>query len=206
MAAVASIKHYAANDYIYAQGKHTTEVYCLIEGRMRISISSPNGQEFAVVDMDAEAWLGEPGLANDLPRVLDGRLVTKAIVLEIPRKVVLAIGDEYPIMYRNLFLHMMNYTRLLYELIAGILFYPLRSRVAGRLLELLDNHGIESEAGTQLDIKLSQSDFARLALGSRQRVNGIFRDWDKRGLVETCDNYLLVKDRDALEGEISLFE
>ena len=60
--------------------------------------------------------------------------------------------------------------------------------------------------GVRIDIKLSQNDFARLAMGSRQRVNGIFRDWDKNGLVETRGEHLLIKDVEALEKELLPFE
>ena len=89
---------------------------------------------------------------------------------------------------------------------AGILFYPLKSRVAGRLLELAREHGETVEDGVQLDLKVSQNDFARLALGSRQRVNKIFREWNSTGLVVTRDDRLLIRDVDELEQEIDLFE
>ena len=57
-----------------------------------------------------------------------------------------------------------------------------------------------------LDIKVSQNDFARLALGSRQRVNKIFRDWTARGIVESRQDHIFIPDLAALEQEIDLFE
>jgi hypothetical protein len=55
-------------------------------------------------------------------------------------------------------------------------------------------------------MKVSQNDFARLAMGSRQRVNRIFRSWDKSGLVVTRDDRLLIRDLALLEEEIEPFE
>jgi len=100
----------------------------------------------------------------------------------------------------------MQTLRNMHQLVGGILFYPLKARVAGRLLYLLEGHGQQTEEGFLLDIKVSQNDFARLALGSRQRVNKIFRDWSMRGLVETRNDFLLVPDPERLTEEISLFE
>jgi len=57
-----------------------------------------------------------------------------------------------------------------------------------------------------LDIKLSQADFARLAVGSRQRVNRIFREWEKSGLVEHRNDLLWIRDMDSLEKEVVPFE
>jgi CRP/FNR family cyclic AMP-dependent transcriptional regulator len=202
LATAAVIKDYPVSSYIYAMGQATTEIYGVVSGRVRVSISGPQGQEFAVVDFEHDAWLGEPGLVGDEARILDARVMVPSQILCMPRKVVLDVGEKYPLMYRNLFHHQMKNTRGLYEIISGILFYPLRVRVAGRLLHLLAEHGQEVEGGTMIDIKLSQNDFARLALGSRQRVNMVFRDWNERGLVETRDDHLLIRDIEALQREL----
>ena len=87
-----------------------------------------------------------------------------------------------------------------------MLFYPLHARVAGRLMALVQEHGQQIEEGILIDIKMSQNDFARLAMGSRQRVNRIFRDWDKRGLVIMQSDRLLIRDIEAFEQELAPFE
>ena len=78
------------------------------------------------------------------------------------------------------------------------------SGVAGRLLQMLNEYGIKQEDALVVDLKLTQNDFARLALGSRQRVNKIFRDWSERGIVETRDDRLAVLNVALLEAEVSL--
>ena len=62
------------------------------------------------------------------------------------------------------------------------------------------------EDGVLIDIRVSQNDFARLSMGSRQRVNRIFREWEKSGLVEHRDDLLWVRDMDTLEKEVVPFE
>jgi CRP-like cAMP-binding protein len=109
-------------------------------------------------------------------------------------------------LYRNLLRHNVEDSRGLYMLLTGMAFYPLRARVAGRLVELSREHGSELEGGVLLGLKLSQNDFARLAMGSRQRVNRIFREWEKSGLVEHRDDLLWVRDMDTLEKEVVPFE
>jgi CRP-like cAMP-binding protein len=206
LAAAAEIKELPVNSFIYAQGKPTHEVCCILSGRARVSISSPNGHEFALVDREEGTWFGEPGLVNDEGRVVEARIIEPSRLLVIPRRVVQEVGDEHPLMYRNLFYYNQELLRALHELLAGILFYPLRSRVAGRLLHLASEHGEQVDGGILLDIKVSQNDFARLALGSRQRVNKVFRDWSARGLVEMRNDHLLIRDIELLEQEIDLFE
>jgi len=169
-------------------------------------MASAMGQEFALIDWEPGAWLGEQALGIDAPNMLEVRVLAPSVLVVIPAQVLLQQGEKWPVLYRNLFRAGWVNTRGLYEILSAMLFYPLKARVAGRVLVLIDDHGHRVDEGVLLDIKLSQNDFARLAMGSRQRVNGIFRDWDKQGLVESRGDYLLIKDIDGLQREMVPFE
>jgi len=206
LADAAMFKQYPANAVLFSLGESNTEVFGVVSGRVRISVASAMGHEFAIVDREEGAWLGEPCLVNDLGRASEARTMTRADILAIPRQAILGAADAWPLLYRNLFRQNVVNHRGLYEILSGVLFYPLRARVAGRVLLLIEEHGRQLDDGVLLDIKLSQNDFARLAMGSRQRVNRIFRDWDKQGLVETRGDHLLIRDIEGLEKELVPFE
>jgi CRP-like cAMP-binding protein len=202
----AAVRHYAGGSFIWTTGQKTSEVFGLVSGRLRISMASAMGQEFALIDWEQGAWLGEQVLATDAPNMLEVRVLEPSDLLVLPAQVVIEVGDRWPVLYRNLYRAAWVNTRGLYEILEAMLFYPLKARVAGRVLVLIADHGHRVEDGVLLDIKLSQNDFARLAMGSRQRVNGIFRDWDKQGLVESRGDYLLIKDIEGLQREMMPFE
>lgn len=206
LADAATARKFGANDFIWTTGQVTREVYGLVSGRLRISMASAMGQEFALIDWEPGAWLGEQVLGIDEPNMLEVRVLAPSELLAIPRQVMLQAGDDWPPLYRNLFRANWVNIRGLYEIISAMLFYPLRARVAGRVLVLIEEHGHRVDDGVLLDIKLSQNDFARLAMGSRQRVNRIFRDWDRMGLVETRGEHLLIRDIEGLQKEMQPFE
>ena len=83
--------------------KKTSSVYCLLSGRLRTSVSSHLGQEFALTDLDPQYWLGEVALTGDQARIQEAQLQTDADILLIPRSVMLTTGEEFPLLYRNLF-------------------------------------------------------------------------------------------------------
>jgi CRP/FNR family cyclic AMP-dependent transcriptional regulator len=126
----------------------------------------------------------------------------KAQILSIPRNVVLEVGKQFPVLYRNLFKNSIRNERQLYALMGGMLFYPLRVRLAGRLLILLEEHGEVTSDGVMLETRLSQNDFAQLAMGSRQRVNKIFREWVERGILSMVGENYLVTDMERLRAEL----
>jgi CRP/FNR family transcriptional regulator, cyclic AMP receptor protein len=206
LAGAATIKQLPANAFIWTAGQKTNYIYSLLSGRVRINLASEMGQEFALIDWEAGAWMGEQVLGIDAPNMLEVRVLVPSDLLLIPRQAVIEVGDTWPLMYRNLFRANWNNTRGLYDILSGVLFYPLRARVAGRVLLLIQEHGERVEDGIRINIKLSQNDFARLSMGSRQRVNRIFREWDHQGLVVSRDEHLIIRDVRGLEKEMVPFE
>lgn len=204
LAEASDLRPYSNNSFVFSAGEKTSDVYCIVDGLIRISLTSALGQEFTIVDLEADAWLNEVVLVNDDPRVLDAQVKRDALVLVVPRSVVQKIGDAHPEMYHSIFKDYANRTRRLYELVGGMLFYPLRVRLAGRFLELIKEHGEEADGGIYLNAKLSQNDFARYSLGSRQRINKIFREWNEQGTVIMNGDRYFVKNLSALQQELDL--
>ena len=87
-----------------------------------------------------------------------------------------------------------------------MLFYPLRARLAGRMLLLISEHGEAADGGYYLNINLSQNDFARLTLGSRQRINKILREWHEQGIVINQNDRYFIPNIDAFLKEVELKE
>lgn len=202
----AKIKKYPKKSFVFQSGDADTDLYCVISGNLRLGVTSSIGQEFAFTDFNSGSWFGETTLSAEESRLLDVQVLKDSTILVIPRKVVLSVGEEFPIMYRNIFADHTYKARGLYRLLAGILFYPLSARLAGRLLEQAQLHGVQTEQGVRLDISLSQSDFAHLVMGSRPRVNKVFGDWRDRNIVVMDNGKYLIKDLEALEDELELID
>lgn len=202
LAEASALKSYAAGQFLWCLGEVNTNVFGVVSGRVRLSVVGTMGQEFAIVDRTRGTWLGELCLMDDLGRANEARAMSPADILVMPRQALVRAARAWPLLYRNLFAGTVDNHRGLYEILASVLFLPLRARVIGRLIMLLGEHGREVDDGILIDLKLSQKDFALLTMGSRQRVNRVFRDLDKAGLVIACGDKLLVKDLTRLEKEI----
>jgi CRP-like cAMP-binding protein len=200
----AKIRSYQADDFIYTLGDQSAEVYLVLAGRVRLTLTSSLGQEFALTDMEDNYWFGESAIVDDNARIFEAQAQSDTVVLAISRNAVIKVGELNPVIYKNLYAQAIERSRGVYTLLAGLAFYPLRARLAGRMLGLIKEHGIETDKGVLIDIKLSQNDFARLSLGSRQRINKIFREWNEMQIVVQESDHYCVKDIDALTNETTL--
>nr|WP_297348741.1 Crp/Fnr family transcriptional regulator [uncultured Glaciecola sp.] len=206
LARAAKIKQYTKKSYVFQNGDFDTDIYCVMSGRLRLGATSSTGQEFTFTDYNQGSWFGEATLSIEEARLFDVLVLETSFVLVIPRKDVLSVGEEFPTMYRHIFIDHTVKARGLYRLLEAILFYPLSARLAGRLLEQAQLHGVQTEQGIRLDISLSQSDFANLVMGSRPRVNKIFGQWRDKNIVVMEKGKYLIKNLAALEDELELID
>ncbi len=151
--------------------------------------------------MKSGQWFGE-GAIIGMTKVIEVQTVTPATLLVVPLNAVKQVVGTEASFYKNILEDHMGRVQLLYELIAGMLFLPLRARLAGRLLYLLEMFGKPSDEGLVLDMKFSQQDFARMSMGSRQRINKIFREWQARDIYYKRSGKYIVKDIAALTEEL----
>lgn len=195
-------KLYQNGEFVYLVGDELENLFCVVSGKVRISLISVEGQKFLLTDLEPGQWFGEAALAQQNLRVHETRAEEDSIVLQIPRRVVLSTADDHPALYKNLLFSHIYRTQAVYELLAGMVFYPLKSRLAGRLLNLAERHGREVGEGIRLEVKMSQLEFAQMTMGSRQRVNKVLRDWVQRGILQKQKDFYIIADIDRLRAEV----
>lgn len=200
----AVVKSYEPHQFLMMLGETPDHVFCIIKGSVRVSLSSSNGQQFTLALLYEDYWFGESAIAGNESRLLEVWAETQTDILLVPGSVIKAVAKDYPVIYENLFHEHISRTQLVYEVLGGMLFYPLKARLAGRLLFLLENHGEPHEDGVVLNMNLNQMDFARMSMGSRQRVNKTFREWVHEGVMEKRRDQYIIKDIDALKRALEL--
>jgi CRP/FNR family cyclic AMP-dependent transcriptional regulator len=200
------IQKYSANDFIYMVGDPQTNLFCVIEGRVKVSIMGKGGDDFVLAIWEKGTCFGESSLHEDGRMPLEARVLIDSTLLAIPHTVINTILENDQALYQNIMLGLIGRAKGLYRLIEIFLFSPLHARVAARILHFLDLFGQPSDDGVILPMKLSQSDLAGMSGGSRQRVNQIFRKWSQQGVMTKPGRYYVVHDVPALKAMLEEVE
>ena len=114
LAAAARIREYSKGSYLFSAGETGTNVFCILAGRVRVLITSVVGQEFAITDLNPEAWLGEQFIATERRTPLNALVNDAATVLIIPCSVVVEVGEAHPQMYKGFFAETMQRLSLIH--------------------------------------------------------------------------------------------
>lgn len=183
----ATLRSVSRNDFVLRYRDSDHGFFCVLSGQVRLSIPAITGDEFIIWDLTKGLWFGSSTLVEKAPASYDARTLVDSEIVEIPRAAIVETAKAYPEIYEFLFADQALYTRMMYKMMVYMLFYPLRSRLAFRLLVLIDVYGRKNESSAILEGNLSQGDIAKLVNGSRQQVNRIFRQWDAEGIVKLVD-------------------
>jgi len=193
------VRKYRRGEFVYLVGDSQKYLFCILDGRIKISIVNQEGEEFVLTIWEDGYWFGESAILENATMPLEARSEADSTILAIPINAIDKATDNGAEIYKNIMQDMISRATELYSLVEMLLFKPLQVRVAARMLHLINLYGEESEIGVILPLQFSQADFARMSGGSRQRINKIFRQWASEGIVTKKGKNYIVHDVPGLQ-------
>lgn len=182
---------YPGNQMIYRQGELAERFYYLKSGRVRIFMSSENGQKKTLTLLEQGNIFGEAAFFDGLPRVSSARTLEKSQIIPINREVLLDCFREEPMLAFQL-LHLFSKTvRMLSNQVDHMTFLQADRRIAKILTELSGGRGGES-------IACSHEDLASMAGVSRVTVSRVVSEFARRGWISTQYRSIQILNLEAL--------
>lgn len=195
----ARMEHHPANRRLFRQGESDHSLIAVLGGRIKLSRHSADGREVILGIVGAGEVIGEMALLTGQARSADATAMERCEILIIERR------DFLPVLENNAGLCIK-----LLEMICGrlqrtnmqledMVFLDRSAKLARALLRLADEHGKETAAGLEIELKLSQRELGNLVGLTRESMNKQLADWRKQGVVSVDDGLITIRDRDALE-------
>ncbi len=183
--ASAKRRMFRSGEVIFHRDDPGQVLYMLKEGKVKICIISPDGQEISLAVLGRGEYFGEFSLLDSLPRSAD------AIALEKVECYTLQRSDFHNAIMKNPKIAikvMESLTRRLRntdEMVEDLIFLDVYGRVAKKLLELADAHGVKTEQGVRIDVRLTQQELASLVGASRESVNKVMGYFTEKDFIST---------------------
>ena len=172
------------HDPVYLSGVKSHNVYLIVKGRIKFTILSSSGSEFVLAVWKQGRCFGESALSEDGIMPLEARADGETTVLAIPTLDIERVLDsEFDRFHANISKDLIERSKQMYKTVDVLLFSSLESRIASRLLSLLQQYGVKKPNCTQLTIQINQAEIAKMTGGSRQRVNKVLSRWNEEGLI-----------------------
>jgi CRP-like cAMP-binding protein len=192
-------RSYPDQQTIFLRGDGGSSLLAVIEGKVRIGLTSVEGREVVLAQFGPGQIFGELSLLDGTGRSADAVAVGKCRLLALDRRDLLKVLHESPAALLGLCRVLCDRIRTTTDRLEGAMLLPLSARLARAVLSLADAEGHEAPGGELRVTAPSQGDLGRLVGASRQKVNLHMRRWVAEGVLDRDGVALVIRDRDRLQ-------
>ena len=183
--AIARKRIFRSGEVIFHRDDPGQVLYVIKEGKVKIYLISPDGQEISLVVFGKGECFGEFAILDDLPRSAN------AIALEKVECYTLQRSDFHNAIMKNpkiaiqILEVLSKRLRTTNQMVEDLIFLDVYGRVAKKLLELAETHGTQVEDGVRIDMRLTQQDLASMVGASRESVNKVLGYFTDKKFIST---------------------
>lgn len=177
-------------------------LYVIESGKVRIFILSESGQEISVRILSCGDVFGELSMLDGLPRSTGAVAVEQTEVITLHRDDFLPLLVRFPPIALAIITALSARVRYTIKYAEGLAFLDVFGRVADRLLELADCYGVNRDEGTEIDLRLTQTELASLVGTTRESANKVLGAFRDQGLISLSEQRITILDRRGLQRRI----
>ena len=182
---------------ITRQGAAVSSLFLVISGAVRLSAVTVSGREIVVGLLCRGDLFGEAALLGD-PSLIRAQAVGPTTVLAIPISSLRSTLESHPATAEELLRLIASRLHRTSAALEDALTADVPGRVAGRLRELAQHHGVPGPSGIRLRVPLTQDELARMVGASREAVNRTVGALSARGVVRSRGGRVTIADPNAL--------
>lgn len=160
-------------------------LYVIKDGRVRIRLTSAEGQEVALAVFGSGESFGEMAILDSQPRSADAIAIDKVDVYTLQRQDFITVIKSHPEIAIEVMKTLSKRIRLANQMVEDLIFLDVYGRVAKKLLELSKEYGVETEEGVRIDMRLTQQELASMIGASRESVNKVMGYFTDKSYIST---------------------
>jgi CRP/FNR family transcriptional regulator, cyclic AMP receptor protein len=183
---------------IFAKGDPGSRVIAVLDGTVRISVSTINGHEVVLAQVSRGEVFGELAVIDGQPRSANATAIENCELMVIERCNFLPFILSYPEVAIKLLELVSARLRQSNEQIEDVMFTGLQVRLARTIFKLLKT--TECDVGP-LRLVITQRELSQMIGVSREATNKQLRIWEKRGWIRLDHGALTVLNGCALLSE-----
>jgi CRP/FNR family transcriptional regulator, cyclic AMP receptor protein len=202
LAAVVRKRTFRQGEVIFHRDDPGMVLYVIKEGKVKICLTSPDGQEISLVVFGKREYFGELALLDGRPRSADAIALEKVECLSLQRSDLHNAIMKHPKIAIQVMEVLCERLRRTDQQVEDLIFLDVNGRVAKKLLELSDSHGAKVANGMQIDMRLTQQELASMVGASRESVNKVLGYFTDKRYISVDKHRITIHRIDDLQQHI----
>ena len=198
---------YQKGEVIFHQDDPADRMHIIVEGTIRISITSDDGREKDLAVLQPGECFGEMAMLDGSNRSATATAVDPAQTLALYREDFMEFLKEHPEVVAQTTSLLTSRLRSVNQMLGDLAFLDVPTRMAKQLLELAqayadDNgqNGPQNEPqNTPIEVPMGQDQLARLVGASGETISRALNSYRRLGILSTSHLRITILDLEALE-------
>lgn len=191
-------RNYRRGDAIFHKDDPGSTLYIVKTGQVKITTDSTEGEEVILAILRDGDFFGELSLLDGKPRSASATAMADTKAFTLDRSALMESIAKYPELAGDVLSALSERLRHTDVLLEDAVFLDLPARLAKRLLQLSEKHGIQTDKGMEIDLRLTQQDLANTVGASRVAVNKLLGLFQDKGLINIDKHHIALINPDDL--------
>jgi CRP/FNR family cyclic AMP-dependent transcriptional regulator len=184
------VKTYSAGANVISADQPGGVVFVILSGTVKIEIDQSDGTQVILAVLGAGQSVGEMSVTDKLMRSANVITLEESVLAWIDEATFSRCLESVPALAHNLARVLSSRLRIANAQIQALATQDVYGRVARQLLALAQEYGVhDGQGGTQIPIRLTQSELASLVGASRVRVNQALVLYKEEGYIAVDHSY-----------------
>lgn len=177
---------YRKGEVIFREGEPAERLFLIDEGKVKLSLTSPAGQELLIAVLGRGQIFGELAVIDRGPRAMDARAMEESRVCSFDSDVFWTMLENRPALARRLLELMARRLRRADQTSQDLVFFDAPTRLARRLLELAEEHGepVGEGRAVRVNVRVTQEEIAQMIGVTRGSANRLIASFGERGWID----------------------
>ncbi len=196
-------RRYARGQVIFVKGEPATSLYVIEEGRVKILITSEQGEELIIRVLGVGESFGVLAPLGGVQRWADAVAQTSSVLLILRRDDFVPFVMAHPEVANRLFSILDVWLRRLAELAGDEAFLAVEARLAKALLDLSNADSWSGEDNLIISPKVTQTELAGMIGATRRSVNKWLGYYQREGLIRCEEDHITLVQPELLRRRTS---
>ena len=198
------LRRFGPDQVIFHHGDPGGLLYIIVNGKVKITHTTLDGQEAMLAIFGAGDFFGELALLDDSPRSATAEALEETETLTLHREEFIRYIGDNPDFALHVLHTLAQHIRRLNNQISDIFFLDLPARLARQLLQLASQHGQKTDDGIRIELSLTQTDLAEMTGATRVSINKSLGRFRRAGWVKVSGRKFTILDEDELQNLIQI--
>ena len=202
LAAKLRTRRYTRGEVIFHQDDPADRMHIIVDGRIRISITSVDGREKDIALLQQGECFGEMALLDGSNRSATATAVEPSQTCTLFRPDFMNFLDQHPGVVAKTTNLLTQSIRSSNQMLGDLAFLDVPTRLAKQLVDLAASYSggnSPNDLRPSVEIPIGQDELARLVGASRETISRALNSYRRLGVLSTAHRRITITDIAALE-------